>query len=610
MPVSDHLTQLLSRLPDRPGVYQMLDAGHKVIYVGKARSLKKRVRSYFTKQAVQPRIHSLIKQICDIDVIVTRSENEALLLESNLIKKLKPRYNVYFRDDKSYPYIYISPDPDFPRVDLYRGNRNQPGEYYGPYPNVSAVRETLNLLQKIFKVRSCRDGFFRNRTRPCLQYQIKRCSAPCVDYIDSPDYLAAVAQVRLFLQGKDQEVINQLIEDMQRASERLNFELAAKLRDQINSLRKVRQQQFISRDAGDADVMAVVMQHGVACVHWLPVRAGNVLGGKAWFPKVPPNSSEEEVLSAFITQHYLLTLRAEQIPPLIITNVVLEEDTWLSAAISEHLAKAIKLAYRVRGERAQWLKLAQTNAQMALANRLAGQQELAQRQAQLQQALGLSAAPQRIECFDASHTSGTSTIVSCVVFDQAGAAKADYRRFSIKGITPGDDYGALRQALTRRYTRLKTMENQLPDLVIVDGGKAQLTVAEQVFETLQISGVQLLAVAKGPTRKPGLETLYLPDKRAGLHLPPDSLALHMLQQIRDEAHRFAITGHRQQRAKQQLRSILESIPGVGHKRRQALLQYFGGLQGVTQASADELAAVEGISQALAERIRQYLDERV
>ncbi|NKB46226.1 MAG: excinuclease ABC subunit UvrC [Legionellales bacterium] len=603
------LTQTLSQLPDRPGVYQMLDADRRVIYVGKARNLKKRVRSYFTKQVVNPRIHSLVKHIHHIEVMVTRSENEALLLESNLIKKLKPKYNIYFRDDKSYPYIRISDDPVFARVDLYRGNRQQPGEYYGPYPNVGAVRQTLSLLQKIFKVRSCQDGFFRNRTRPCLQYQIKRCSAPCVQYIKPADYQAAIRHVRLFLQGKDQQVIQELIDQMQQASDQLNFELAAKLRDQITSLRHIKQQQFITGSQGDVDVMAVAMEQGIACVHWLAVRAGQVLAGKAWFPKAPPDSDAADILAAFITQHYWVTLHAEQIPSVIITNLALPEVQWLSDALSEQLGKKVQVVHRVSGQRAHWVKLANTNAQVALTHRLAGQQDLTQRQQQLKQALGLSSIPQRIECFDASHTAGQATIVACIVFDQSGAVKNDYRRFNITGITPGDDYGALRQALIRRYTRLKAAETKLPDLVIIDGGKAQLAVAEQVFEQLQISGVQLLAIAKGSSRKPGLETLYLPEKHEGLYLPADSPALHGLQQIRDEAHRFAITGHRQQRAKQQLRSVLETIPGVGKKRRQALLQYFGGLQAIEQANVEELAAVAGISVALAQRIRQYLDEQ-
>lgn len=597
--------QFLKHLTSQPGVYQMIADNGQVLYVGKARNLKKRVSSYFKTKLDSAKTEVLMRQVQHVEVIVTASENEALLLEDNLIKKLKPRYNVLFRDDKSYPYICVS-NRDFPQIDIYRGSRNKLGRYFGPFPSASAVRETLNLMQKLFKIRSCRDSFFAARTRPCLQYQIKRCSAPCVNYISQQEYQASVKLGVLFLEGKSDEIIDDLAKQMEQASQSLDFELAAKLRDQIANLRKIQEQQYISRDDGDVDVIAVSQQQSMSCVHMLYIRAGRVLGSKSFFPKTPDLTDEKDILNSFIPQYYLTTIHQQQIPELLILNYALDEQTWLETFLHEQRGKKVKITHQVRGQRLRWQVMAKNNADLALSNRLANHANTYNRFVALQSALHLENLPQRLECFDISHTGGEATVASCVVFDQQGPLKADYRRFNIKNITPGDDYAAMLQALTRRYSKLKTSEAKLPDILFIDGGKGQLHQAEKVLEELQINDVMIIGIAKGRSRKPGLETLFIAGRTDdGIHLAAESVALHLIQQIRDEAHRFAITGHRQQRGKARQTSSLENIEGVGQKRRQALLKHFGGLQGIREAGIEELSKVSGISPQLAEVIFNY-----
>lgn len=595
------LETFLKNLPTQPGVYQMIDNTDKVLYVGKARQLKNRVSSYFKSKDQSVKTQVLLSHVVRVEVTVTTSENEALLLESNLIKKLKPRYNILLRDDKSYPYLYLSSE-DFPQLTLYRGKLRSQGRYFGPYPSAQAVRETLNLLQKLFRMRSCNDTFFQSRTRPCLQYQIKRCTAPCVNYISKEDYQLSVQDTVLFLQGKNQQVIDALIKRMEQASEELQFEEAAHYRDQISTLRKIQEEQFVTKQGGNVDVIACVMKQEVACVEILFLRGGRLLGNKSYFPRIPSQASLEDIVMAFIPQYYTNPARIEQIPEQVIVNVELSEKNWLTNFLSEHRQKSVSISDHVRGDRAQWLQMAVNNAMVALNGHLSNQASSYQRFEALQHSLQLDTIPQRLECFDISHTSGEATVASCVVFDVNGPLKKDYRRFNIKDITPGDDYAALYQALTRRYKRIKESgEAILPDVVFIDGGKGQLHQAQRVFEELQIKGVLLVGVAKGPGRKPGLEHLFIGDDHP-IHLPADSLALHLIQHIRDEAHRFAIMGHRQQRAKRRKISDLEHIEGIGATRRRELLRRFGGLQELKAASVREISKVPGISLALAEKI--------
>lgn len=595
--------KFLQTLTSEPGVYQMLDDKHRVLYVGKAKNLKKRVASYFAGRLLDTKTLSLVKQICDIQIIVTRNENEALLLENNLIKELHPRYNILYRDDKSYPYLYLSDYEEFPALNFYRGSRRHKGKYFGPYPSASSVRETLTLLQKLFQIRQCSDGFFKSRTRPCLQYFIKRCTAPCVGYVDTQNYHQQVDHAVLFLQGKSNQIVETLAKQMEQASEALNFEVAAHLRDQIVALRRVQEHQYVMGDEGDADVIVAMERAKYICIEMLYIRAGRLIGSKAYFPKVPEGTTLEESLGAFLPQYYLDSTHSESIPERIILNFKLAEQEWLQAALSEQYKKKIIFVSQPRGKTRQWLQIALTNAKQALNRHVVDKANYYHRFEILQQVLKLANLPQLIECFDVSHTMGEATVASCVVFTMEGPEKKNYRRFNIEGVTKGDDYGALKQAITRRYTRLKTEEQQLPDLLMIDGGKGQLKIAEDVLEELQVTGVTLLAIAKGLGRKPGLETLFLSGNgKEGLHLPPDSLALHLLQQIRDEAHRFAITGHRQRRAKARSKSTLEDIPGIGPKKRRELLNYFGGLQEIKRASVEQLAAVPGMSKALAQKV--------
>ena len=591
--------RFLESVSNGPGVYRMLDAGGEILYVGKARSLKKRLASYFRASEANPKTLVMRGQIADIQVTVTHTETEALLLENNLIKQHRPRYNVVLRDDKSYPYIRLDDSQAFPRLTLYRGRRKEAGRYFGPYPSAYSARETVNLLQKLFQLRQCNDSFFKNRSRPCLQYQIKRCSAPCVGFISEEAYRRDTENAALFLQGKTDEVVDAMVARMEEASARTDYELAARYRDQIASLRKTAARQSIEGDAaGDYDVVAAAGRAGAACVLVMFVRAGRHLGNQAFHPRISGGETTAELIDAFLPQYYL----GREIPPDIILAEAVEDADMVAAALANQAGHGVTVRSEVRGERRRLQEMARMNAEQALALRLAMDAGMRKRFESLQEALELEQMPSRLECFDISHTMGEGTVASCVVFDTEGPRKSDYRRFNIEGIEGGDDYGAMRQALSRRYTRLKRGEGLVPDVLFIDGGKGQLHEAEKVLEELQVEGVTLASVAKGPTRRPGMEQLFLSGREAPLILPQDSPALHLIQQIRDEAHRFAITGHRQRRAKARNTSPLEEVPGLGPKRRQALLKHFGGLQAVTRAGVDDLASVPGVSRELAQRI--------
>ncbi|HET7676155.1 MAG TPA: excinuclease ABC subunit UvrC [Gammaproteobacteria bacterium] len=591
--------RFLKSLTSAPGVYRMLDADGKLLYVGKASNLRKRVASYF-RTGLAPKTAAMMSQMASVEVTVTHTETEALLLENNLIKRFRPRYNVLLRDDKSYPYIRLEDDHPFPRLSFYRGRANGRQRLFGPYPSAGAVRDTLNLLQKLFRLRSCSDTFFKNRSRPCLQYQIGRCSAPCVELIDAQTYRRDVEAAVLFLEGRNREVIDGLVTRMEAASAALDFEQAARLRDQIAQLRRVQEKQYVSaaQRHGDADVIAAGTHGRLACVAVVVIRGGRNLGSKTFFPRTHGEAEPGEVLNAFLPQYYL----GRDAPREIICNLPVEGRAALAATLAEQNGHRVVIAHSVRGERRHWIEMAEINLQQALATRLAVDADMAARLEQLQEALDLEQLPSRLECFDISHTGGESTVASCVVFDRRGPLKSDYRRYNIEGVAAGDDYGALRQAIRRRYLRIKKGEAPLPDVLFIDGGKGQLAEAEQVIEELQIEGVCLVGVSKGPTRKPGMEKLWLSGHSRPLILPTESPALHLVQRIRDEAHRFAITGHRQQRAKRRSRSPLEDIPGLGPKRRHQLLKQFGGMQGIVRAGVDDLRRVPGISEGLAKHI--------
>ncbi len=592
----------LKTLPHKPGVYRMLNGQGDVLYVGKAGSLKNRVSSYFRATGVSPKTRALVAHIQTIEITVTHTEGEALLLENNLIKEFKPRYNIVLRDDKSYPYIFLSDQQDFPRLSFHRGAKREKGRYFGPYPSAGAVRDSLHLLQKVFPVRQCEDSFYRNRSRPCLQYQIKRCTAPCVNLISKEAYQEDVRHAAMFLQGKNTEVINELALRMETAAEQLQFERAAQLRDQITSLRRIQEKQYVSGESGDVDVVVSVARGGVGCVQVFYIRGGHNLGNKTFFPRHVENADTTEILAAFLPQYYL----GRETPSEIIINHALNDVPLLEQVLHTQTRHKVTISHRVRGERARWLALAVTNAELALAQQLASKAGMRQRYEALQEALGLDSLPQRLECFDTSHTQGELPVASCVVFDMSGDVngplKSDYRRFNIQDITPGDDYAALRQALLRRYTRIQEGEGKLPDILFVDGGKGQVSVAQQVLEELQVVGLTLVGVAKGPERRAGTESLFLFGSDAPIILSHDSPALHLIQQLRDEAHRFAITGHRQRRAKDRSHSALEKIPGLGPKRRRLLLNQLGGMQEVARAGVEDLANIPGISKQLAQRI--------
>ena len=586
----------LRTLTQGPGVYRMLNADGDVMYVGKAKNLRRRVGRYFTR-ASNARIASMVSQIRQIEITATHTESEALLLENNLIKQHKPRYNVLLRDDKSYPYLFLS-DETFPRLAFHRGARQAKGRYFGPYPSASAVRETLQLLQKLFPVRQCEDSYYRNRSRPCLQYQIGRCTAPCVAFVSPERYSQDVRDTELFLDGKASDVIERWVDKMERAAQRLEFEEAGRLRDQIATLRAVQERQYVSGERGDMDIVAVAVEAGAACIQLFYVRHGRNLGNKSLFPRSGDGAEPSEVVSAFVAQHYL----GKAVPSQILVSAEPDDRALLEESLSLQAGRRVTIQSRPRGERARWLKMAVENAKLALGARLASAGGARRRVDALQRALGLERAPSRMECFDISHTQGGQTVASCVVFVDGAPSKSDYRRFNIRNITPGDDYAAMHQALQRRYRRLVDGEGKLPDLLLIDGGQGQLAAAAEVLAELEVTDVRLVGVAKGADRRPGMEQLFLLGRKEALILPADSQALHLVQQIRDEAHRFAITGHRQRRGKATTRSVLEDIEGIGPKRRARLLKQFGGLQGLSRAGVEDLTTVEGISEKLAREI--------
>ncbi|MEM9531137.1 MAG: excinuclease ABC subunit UvrC [Pseudomonadota bacterium] len=593
-----------ARLSTRPGVYRMQNEAGDALYVGKAHNLRKRVASYFTRTVPNNRIASMLTQVVHIEVTVTRTEAEALLLENQLIKELKPRYNVLLRDDKSYPYIYLSSKDPYPRLAFHRGARRLPGRFFGPFPSAYAVRDSLNQMQKLFRVRQCEDTFFSNRTRPCLQYQIRRCTAPCVGAISEGDYARDVRHAELFLEGKDTQVIDELGADMAEASKALEFEKAAQIRDQIANLKRVQSQQYVLGARGHVDIVAVAADGPTACVLVMYFREGRNVGSRSFFPRNQAEAGPDEVLGAFLLQYY----SRQEVPRELIVDRDFPDRELLAEVLGEKAGHRLNILYRPRGDKSKWLSMARSNAKAALASHLSGKAGMHQRVENLAQVLDLPAPPERIECFDISHTQGEATVAACVVFDNEGPRKSDYRRFNIKGITPGDDYAALRQAFTRRYQRIQKGEGQLPDLLLIDGGKGQLTQGIEVMTELGIDSVLLVGVAKGPERRGGEETLFVGPERRVIVPPGDSAASHLIQAIRDEAHRFAITGHRQRRARQRQTSVLEEIPGIGAAKRRQILRHFGGLKGVRRAGVEELCAVDGVSQALARRIYDALHD--
>ncbi|MDQ7732823.1 excinuclease ABC subunit UvrC [Halomonas sp. SpR1] len=597
--------QFLSSVSSSPGVYRMLDEQSNTLYVGKAKRLKARLASYFRGQ-LNTKTQAMVGRIADIQVTVTRTETEALLLEQTLIKQLRPPYNILLRDDKSYPFVFVTDRHPYPALEYKRARqRSDDGRYLGPYPSSGAVRESLALMQKIFRIRNCEDSVFAHRSRPCLQYQIQRCSAPCVDYISAEDYRRDLEHAVMCLEGKSESVTQELMEAMETASQALNFEEAARLRDQVQQLRQLQQRQFVDTGGGDADIFALAQRPGALGVSVLSVRDGRLLGARHHTPKNDLDLPLETLLTEVVSQYYFG--QPHNVPSEVITSHPLDDSELIAEALSQQAGKRIRVTSQVRGHRAQWRQLAITNAEQQLAAQLANQTQLTQRFTALQKALGLAETPQRLECFDISHSHGEATVASCVVFDHQGPRKSDYRHFRIEGVAAGDDYAAMQQALTRRLKRVKSGEAVAPGILIVDGGKGQLNMAREVFKELDISNIMLLGVAKGTTRKAGLESLFVETADNPLDLDPASPALHLIQHIRDESHRFAIAGHRAQRDKARRTSTLQDIPGIGPKRRRELLRFFGGLQGVQKASRDELSRVPGINASLAESIYRALN---
>jgi excinuclease ABC subunit C len=578
-------------LPNLPGVYRMLGKDGEALYVGKARELKKRVASYFQKQAQSPRIEMMLTQVAAMEVTATRSEGEALLLENNLIKSLAPRYNILFRDDKSYPYLMVT-GHTYPRLGFHRGAKDKKHRYFGPFPHAYAVRESIQLLQRVFRLRTCEDTVFENRSRPCLLHQIQRCTAPCTGKIAPEPYAEDVANAILFLEGREDDVIKALTEKMQRASEEKHYEQAAIYRDQVRALARVQARQYVESHRGvDADVVACVIEGGVACVNLVMIRTGRHVGDRSFFPANAEGAQEAEVVTAFLEQHYL----EQPLPGLVIASAPVD-------------IEGLNVLNPSHGERRVWLDMARKNAELAIAQHVRDRSTQETRLAALRDALGLPEGAQRIECFDISHTMGEATVASCVVYDRQQMQKSEYRRFNIRGITPGDDYAAMRQVLERRYARVTAESGKMPDLVLIDGGKGQVGVARSVLADLGLHQVCVVGVAKGPERKPGMEELIIESDARTLQLAPSHPGLHLIQAIRDEAHRFAIVGHRARRGKARTTSMLNEIPGIGAKRRQALIEHFGGLRGVQAAAVDDIAKVEGISRPLAERIYRHLHE--
>jgi excinuclease ABC subunit C len=573
-------------LPSLPGVYRMLGPAGEALYVGKARDLKKRVATYFQKGVPSPRIRMMLAQVALVEVTATRSEAEALLLENNLIKSLAPRYNIVFRDDKSYPYLTLSAHR-FPRLGFHRGARDARTRYFGPFPHASAVRESIQLLQRVFRLRTCEDTVFGNRSRPCLLHQIRRCTAPCTGLIGEEAYAQDVQHAELFLRGREGDVMQRLTERMQAAATARQYEAAAGFRDQVRALSRVQARQYVESDRGvDADVVACVVKGAMACVNLAMIRGGRHVGDRSFFPANADAAAAEEVLQAFLEQHYV----EQPAPPLVLASHAVEFNAVVPA----------------QGERRVWLAMAVKNAELALGQRARERSAQEVRLVALREALGLPESVQRIECFDVSHTVGEAAVASCVVYDRHAMQKGEYRRFNLRDITPGDDYAAMRQALTRRYERVSAEEGRMPDLVLIDGGRGQVSAARLALAEIGLHDVALVGVAKGELRKPGLEELIIDAGERSLRLPPVHPGLHLIQQIRDEAHRFAIVGHRARRARSRIASRLTEIPGIGAQRRQRLLAHFGGLREVQAAAVDEIAQVEGISRPLAERIYKAL----
>ena len=595
----------LSSLTHRAGTYQMMDAEASVLYVGKAKNLKKRVASYFRKTGISTKTAALVKRIKDIDITVTETETEALILEQNLIKKHRPPFNILMRDDKSYPYIFLSDKDQWPRLSFHRGAKKRKGSYFGPYPSVNAVRESMSLLQRVFKVRQCEDSFFKNRSRPCLQYQINRCTGPCVDMTSQEDYDLNVDLTRQYLEGKSEKIMKQLERDMEIASTDMKFEQAAEKRDQIKALRQVQSQQVIEKGRGVIDVIAASIEKGQACIHILFIRQGRILGSRSYYPKIPLSETVEDLLSEFLPQIYLNGSGRSDIPKEIITNASFDGSEALSDALQRFVDRSVLIKQSIRGTRAKWMELALRTSSLNLSAKLVSTQTINQRFEALRSTLDLENIPERIECFDVSHSSGEATVASCVVFDSSGPVKNEYRKFNIEGVGANDDYAAMDQALRRRYKRLVNGEGRVPDILLIDGGKGQLGIAREALSELGVVGVMIVGVAKGSTRKAGFETLILADENRVV-AEPDQAALHLIQQIRDEAHRFAITGHKQRRDKKRRISSLEGIPGVGPKRRRDLLKHFGGIVEVRKASVADLMKVTNINKHVAEAIYDEL----
>ena len=602
----------LKTAPPRAGVYRMVDRHQRVLYVGKARNLRRRLSSWLRGGARDEKGRALLSRTAAVEVTVTHTETEALLLENNLIKEHRPRYNILLRDDKSYPWIHLADQTSFPRFVFHRGARRGPGRYFGPFSSAGAVRQTIALIHKLFRVRQCTDAFFRNRSRPCLQYQIDRCSGPCVGLVDRADYAEDVRHATMFLEGRSEAMIEELVERMEAASRRLHFELAARYRDQISGLRRVQERQYVGGARGDIDVVAVCRGEGVGVVQVMEIRNGRNLGSHTRVPRNLQGATEEDILDAFLAQYYLSDDRF--IPRRIVLDRPLRGLDPLVEAVSRRSGRKVSVGMGRRGNRARWVEMARENAGIALRQRLADRSTRNDRLAALAEALELPEPPARIECFDVSHTDGEATVASCVVFGPEGSVKSDYRRFNVRGVTPGDDYAAMRQALARRFASSggrgedETEGAPLPDLLLIDGGRGQLGRALDVLEELALTGVETAAVAKGPGRKPGFESVFRPGRASPLDLREDSPALHLIQQIRDEAHRFAITGHRSQRARRRRTSTLETLPGIGPVLRQRLLTEFGGLPGVRRAGVEDLARVRGVSVRRAREIYERLRE--
>ena len=593
----------LASLTKKPGVYRMIDAEGAILYVGKARNLKSRVSSYFRASGLQTKTMAMISKVVSVEVTATNSETEALLLEQSLIKSEKPPYNILLRDDKSYPYVFLSSKDDFPRLSLHRGKKSKKGEFFGPYPSAYAVRESIQILQKLFKIRQCNDTYFKNRSRPCLQYQIKRCSAPCTLKIDKESYAADIERARLFLKGKSRQVLDEFKQAMKDASDSMNYELAAEYRDQILHLRKIQEEQFVTHESGDVDVFGLAENLGAICVQVIYIRKGKMLGQRTYYPKDNLGLAPVRALEAFLSQYYFGSGSME-LPATVLISHAIHEKGILEKALSENAQRKVQVLSNVRSKRAEWIRMAVENAELNLNTYQLNKENIFSRFEDLMKLLNLDEIPERLECFDVSHTMGEATVASCVVFDHGGPLKTDYRRFNIKDVKAGDDYAATEQALRRRYSRLKSEEAVLPDVLVIDGGSGQIKRAEKVLDELQLQQIVILGIAKGPDRKAGLEKYVYGG--FDLDLGDYASASQLLQHIRDEAHRFAIAGHRNQRQRARTMSELESIDGVGPKRRRQLLTHFGSLAGVKGASEQEIAKVDGISHAIAREIYQTL----